>query len=129
MAYPHDACVIDGKRATRVNHTSIGALDQKLSRSEIGVSGGRIDTNQFFNQLFSNSLSFDRGREEVPNLFYTVVVKNHGAHRAEAEAIGGRGVQGERERSRWILPIEPEEVEELGEAAGRGEKGAIGLIA
>ncbi|MED6208298.1 hypothetical protein PIB30_043659, partial [Stylosanthes scabra] len=54
-----------GRQELRVaaNRASIGALDQKLSRSEIGVCGGRIDTNQFFNQLFSNSLSFDRGRE------------------------------------------------------------------
>ncbi|MED6127127.1 hypothetical protein PIB30_085165 [Stylosanthes scabra] len=49
-----------GRQELRVaaNRASIGALDQKLLRSEVGVSGGRIDTNQFFNQLFSNSLSF-----------------------------------------------------------------------
>ncbi|MED6125210.1 hypothetical protein PIB30_066522 [Stylosanthes scabra] len=48
---------------------------------------------------------------------------------AGAGAIGGKGVRGERERYRWTLPVEPEEVDELGEAAGRGENGTIGLIA
>ncbi|MED6195939.1 hypothetical protein PIB30_042552 [Stylosanthes scabra] len=49
-----------GRQDLRVaaNRASIRALDQKLSRSEVGVSGGRIDTNQFFNQLLLNSLSF-----------------------------------------------------------------------
>ncbi|MED6207485.1 hypothetical protein PIB30_036258 [Stylosanthes scabra] len=37
------------------NRASIGALDQKLSRSEVDVSGGRIDTNQFLCQFSTNS--------------------------------------------------------------------------
>ncbi|MED6177596.1 hypothetical protein PIB30_099689 [Stylosanthes scabra] len=37
------------------NRASIGALDQKLSRPEVGVGGGRIDTNQFVYQFFTNS--------------------------------------------------------------------------
>ncbi|MED6137870.1 hypothetical protein PIB30_069061 [Stylosanthes scabra] len=51
-----------GQQELRVaaNRASIGALDQKLSRSEVGVSGGRIGWNQFFNQFFSSSLSFQR---------------------------------------------------------------------
>ncbi|MED6219868.1 hypothetical protein PIB30_039718 [Stylosanthes scabra] len=44
------------------DRASIGALDQKLSRPEVGVGGGRIDTNQFVYQFFTNSpisLHFD----------------------------------------------------------------------
>ncbi|MED6122152.1 hypothetical protein PIB30_037146 [Stylosanthes scabra] len=42
-----------GRQELRVaaNRASIGALDQKLSRSEVGLSGGRIDTNQFVSLL------------------------------------------------------------------------------
>ncbi|MED6124315.1 hypothetical protein PIB30_057824 [Stylosanthes scabra] len=40
-----------GRQELRVaaNRASIGALDQKLSRPEVGAGGGKIDTNQFFN--------------------------------------------------------------------------------
>ncbi|MED6174923.1 hypothetical protein PIB30_073441 [Stylosanthes scabra] len=49
-----------GRRELRVavNRASIGALDQKLWRPEVGASGERIDSNQFLNQFSTNSLSF-----------------------------------------------------------------------
>ncbi|MED6134291.1 hypothetical protein PIB30_035664 [Stylosanthes scabra] len=48
-----------GRQELRVaaNRASNRALDQKLSRPKVDVSGGRIDTNQFFNQL-SAALSY-----------------------------------------------------------------------
>ncbi|MED6184678.1 hypothetical protein PIB30_049826 [Stylosanthes scabra] len=60
----------EGRQELRIaaNRASIGALDQKLSRSEVAVGGGRINTNQFFNQLFLNSLSFPSKRREENEL-------------------------------------------------------------
>ncbi|MED6158117.1 hypothetical protein PIB30_029805 [Stylosanthes scabra] len=40
----------------------------------------------------------------------------------------GSGVRGECSRSRWTLPLEPEEADELGDPAGRGGRGVTGRI-
>ncbi|MED6183495.1 hypothetical protein PIB30_038335 [Stylosanthes scabra] len=78
--------VSTGRQELRVaaNRASIGALDQKLSRPGVGVSGGRIDSEPVLQPIL----------HQLPHS---------------------------------LMREYPEEADELGDAAGRGEKGAIGL--
>ncbi|MED6186814.1 hypothetical protein PIB30_070339 [Stylosanthes scabra] len=55
-----------GQQELRVaaNRASIGALDQKLSRPEVGVSGGRIDSEPVLYQFSTSSHSLNSHKKE-----------------------------------------------------------------